>query len=259
MYFFDLADYYSQSNQEVGSGNTSWYEYGATGKIVGCGAGSGFFMGDQFGTMREARNAFLKALHQWFLAVDSKPTAIDAGYITGPLIDSGCTPSFKETYIELQYKMVEWMNSNDELQATYKLCRYYYDYGRELNWNELTISDQPFSGEGIDPSIWGGTYDEYLDYLVNTGGDCSTGSTTTEWGIINPYTNTISGITVTTNFGTSFENHDLEYKVKKYDNAMKEFICGVKNFMIKVHGDITDALDENGDLDFSIFSEYRVF
>jgi hypothetical protein len=258
MYFFDLYDYYTPN--ELNSGNTSWYEYGATDKIVGCGAGPGFFMVDQFGTMRESRNAFDKALHQWFLAVDSKPTAIDAGYITGPLIDSGCTPSFKETYIELQYKIVEWKNSSLELQKTYQLSRYYYDYGVELNWNELTISDQPFSDEGIDPSIWGGTYGEYLDYLVNnTYGDCLTGSTTTVFDIINPYTNAPSGITVTTNYGTSFENHDLEYKVKKYDNAMKEVMCGLKNFMIKVHGDITDALDENGELDFSIFSEYRVF
>lgn len=259
MYFFDLEDYYSQSYQAVGSGNTSWYEYGATNKIVGCGAGPGFFMGDQFGTMHATRNAFLQALNEWFLAVDSKPTAIDAGFITGPLIDSGCVPSFKETYIELQYKIVEWYNSSLELEKTYQLCRYYYDYGVELNWNELTISDQPFPNENIDPSIWGGTYGEYLDYLVNTYGDCSTGSTTTVFDIINPYTNTPSGITVTTNYGTSFENHDLEYKVQKYDNAMKEVMCGLKNFMIIVHGDITDALDENGDLDFSIFSEYRVF
>jgi hypothetical protein len=252
MYFFDLYDYYTPN--ALNSGNTSWYEYGATDKIVGCGAGPGFFMGDKFATYRTTREAFLKALNEWFLAIDSKPTAVDEGYITGPLVDSGCTPSFKETYIELQYKIVEWFNSSLELEKTYKLSRYYYDYGVELNWNELTISDHPFSDEGIDPSIWGGTYDEYLDYLVNnTYGDCLTGSTTTVFDIIP------SGITVTTNYGTSFENHDLEYKVKKYDNAMKEVMCGLKNFMIKVHGNITDALDGDGNLDFSIFSEYQVF
>ena len=84
------------------------------------GGGPGFFMDDSIATMTAARDSWLKSLNEWFLSIDSTPTAIEDGYITGPLLDNGCTPSFKTKYIEVQYKYIDWQKAELELIKTYK-------------------------------------------------------------------------------------------------------------------------------------------
>lgn len=260
MYFFDLADYYSEPM--FIQGRTTWYNYGASYTQVGCGGGPGFFMDDSITTMSATRDAWLKSLNQWFLSIDSTPTAIEDGYITGPLLDNGCTPSFKTKYIEVQYKYIDWQKAELELIKTYKLCRYFYDYGKTLNWQSIPSTEQPFSNESVNPpQAWSGTYEQYKDYFVNiwqTGGECITGSTTISLYITNPYTNTQSAVTTTINYGTSFEISDLTEKVNNYDNAMKDMMCELKNLFVLTHGEMPDGLDENGNVNYEDYKDYYI-
>lgn len=260
MYFFDLADYYNKGS--FIQSRETWYNYGASRSSVGCGEGGlGFFSDVPFLTANEVRNAWLKAFNQWFLAIDAEPTAITEGYITGPSIDCNCTPDFKTKFIEVQYKYNNWQVAFIELMKTYKLCRYYYDYGKALNWQNIPSTEEPFNFEIVDPSLaWGGTYEQYINYFVNGGGgDFRTGSTTTsDLTILNPYTNTQSAITVTLNYGTSFEIADLTEKVNNYDNAMKEMMCELKNLFVLTYGEMPDGLDENGNVNYEDYKDYYI-
>jgi hypothetical protein len=262
MYFFDLADYYS----EPGFNNTkqTWYDYGVSFNQVGCGGGPGFFMDDSFTTASATRDAWLKTFNQWFIAIDATPTAITEGFITGPDLDCGCEPDFKSKYIDVQYKYVEYQKTRIELIQTYKLCRYYYDYGKALNWQNIPSTTQPFQNELVNPAqAWGGSYEDFKNYLVNihdAGHGCSTGSTTVNLEISNPYTNySQSAITVTINFGTSFEVADLTEKVNNYDNAIKDMMCEIKNLFILTYGEMPDGLDENGNVNYEDYKDYYIF
>lgn len=256
MYFFDLEDYYGKYTFEDTS--QTWYNYGIS-RNQGCGGGIGFIADEYFLTMRATRDAWFKAFGDLYESIDITPSAVKDGIITQPLIDCGCTPDFKEAYLDTAFKLVDCVKANGELQYTYKLCRYYYDYGKTLNWQEIPSSEEPFINEGINPSLtWGGTYEQFKDYLINNH-ECKTGTEELDFGIINPYTKSISAITFTANYGTSFEIADLTEKVNNYDNAMKALLCSAKNFVTLAQGEITDALDEDGNIDGNLYKDYVVF
>jgi len=266
MYFFDLADYYNRDFYSINmeNGAQTWYNYGVAPLNVGCsGGGPGFFMEEYFATYRATRDAFLKALNEYYIAVDLLPTAVDEGYISEPLIDSGCNPDFKAEYVNVQYKIVEWVKSSIELSRTYRLCRYYYDYGKALNWQNIPSTDLIFQYDVLDPAqAWGGTYEDYKDYFLNTwdgGGSFRTGTEITSWSINNPYTNSPSAITFTANYGTSFEIADLTEKVNNYDTKMKDVMCSAKNMITLFQGGFTDAFDENGNFDGNLYKDYILF
>ena len=258
MYFFDLGDYYTKNGFQVSS--QTWYNYGASYNQVGCGGGPGFFMDGYFATYRETRNAFLKAVNELYSATMAAKAPSEGINPTQP--DSGCTPDFKVAYLDFQFKFADYVSSSIELQYTYKLCRYYYDYGKTLNWQEIPSSEEPFNNEDVDPSLaWGGTYQQYKDYFLNTwsgGNDCRTGTGTQVWGIINPYTNDISGITLTLNYGTSFEIADLTQKVNNYEEKEYIAMCSFKNYLVLTQGPTTDAFDENGNFDKELFKDYNI-
>jgi hypothetical protein len=261
MYFFDLNDYYNKPNFEQTS--QTWYNYGVSSNQLGCGGGPGFFSDDDFTTARATRDAWIKAFYELYASIDITTTGVEEGAITAPLIDCCCTPDFAEAYLDTQFKIVDMAKAIVELQYTYKLCKYYYDYGKTLNWQEIPASEETFSNEGVDPSLaWGGTYEQFKDYLLNTwgGGDnCKTGTEVLTWPISNPYTRENSGITFTANYGTSFEIADLTEKVNNYDNAMKAVMCSAKNFVTIAQGEITDAFDEDGNFDGNLYRDYVVF
>lgn len=262
MYFFDLADYYRRDKMEDES--QVWDDYGLSELIVGCGGGPGFLMDDYFATMRATRDAWDKAFGELYISIDITTTAIDEGYITGPLIDGGCIPDFKSSFVDTMFNKVDLLKASIELQYTYKLCRYYYDYGKTLNWESIPSTFLGFQNESfLDPvQTWGGTYEQFKDYLVNTwqgGGGCKIGTEVLTSNIINPYTQSISAITFTANYGTSFEIADLTEKVNNYDNAMKALMCSAKNFVTLAQGEITDALDEDGNIDGNLYRDYVVF
>lgn len=266
MYFFDIADYYNRDSGTIAfSGNSEvWYNYGLSPNQVGCGGGNGFFLEDYLTTYRETRNAWLKALNEIFLSINARPTAVEDEIITGPLVDEGCVPDFKAAYVLAQYKVVDWVKASIELTKTYRLCRYFYDYGKTLNWQNIPATNPIFQNDGLDPvQAWGGTYEQYKDYLLNTyqtGGYYSTGTSTTSWTILNPYlSNTKSAITFTVNFGTSFEIADLTQKVNNYDNAMKDMMCKVKDLIVLAQGEIMDAFDANGNFDGELFKDYNIY
>jgi|688.fasta_scaffold00691_46 hypothetical protein len=258
MYFFDLVDYYSKNLFQDSS--QTWYNYGASRNQHGCGGGPGFFMDDSFATYRATRDAFLKAASEMYLATMAAEAPQDGVNPTEP--DFGCTPDFKVAYLDFQLKITDWVKSSIELYYTYKLCRYYYDYGKTLNWQEILYSEEPFSNEGVNPSLaWGGTYEQYKDYLITTwsgGNDCRTGTSVETWGIFNPYTEAVSGITFTANYGTSFEIADLTQKVNNFEEKMKIAMCSFKNFIVLTQGPITDAFDENGNFDDELFKDYNI-
>jgi hypothetical protein len=233
MYFFDLYDYYTYNSDE-----TTWYNTGRNYVGVGC---AGFIKPNDFadyGTTADAtRDAFLKALSEWFLASSASGNAYIDGFT--PINyrpDSGCTPTYNEIWVNCMYDYCDWQVSKYELMGTINLNRYYYN----------AFTNPPLNY----PDFVGKTYEEFLDYMI-TYEDSYTGVSTVNISIYNPYTSSASAITKTVNFGTSFEISDLKVKVNNYDNLMKKFMCSVKNMMAVIDGDTFDELPYDNNLNFS--------
>jgi len=218
MYFFDLGDYYNGYSEE------NWYEDGVSNLILGC-AGSPipYDWEDYFSVIRSTRNAFLKSVSTWFIG------AAQTGFTEN--IDIGCSPSYLDLWVDFIEKKVEYEKNLLELNKTIFLYTFNYDYS--------PVKQSTFP-----------TYEEYYEFAyVNY--DQSTGtSVNTVLEVINPLDPSVpkSAITVNYDFGTTFENSDLENRVTNYDTAMKEMMCSLKNMWSVIDGDTFDELwvDENG-------------
>ena len=222
MYFFDLGDYYNPGPDL----ENKWLNYGYINTTVGCMGGP--FPADwedYASTARATTDAFLKAVHEWYLASSAM------GY-TEP-IDDGCSPSYADVYYQYIVDMIDFRVKRSELFDTINLYRYYYDW--------LVTVNAP------NPSIAGGTYESYKEYCVDSLGS-KTGTTTSSFSFYNPYTETTSATTVTYNYGTSFETNDLQTKVDDYETSMKSMMCSLKNMWSVMDGDTFDelAVDDNG-------------
>lgn len=233
MYFFDIEDYYNPSNVN----SNEWKNYGFSDILMGCGGGPiPTDWQDYFGTARETTNAFIKAVNQWYLASSS------VGY-TEP-IDDGCSPSYADLYNDFNNAYIDFLITRTELFRTVPLHKYYYDW--------LVAVNAPGS---VYPSIAGGTYESYKKYFID-GGDYSTGTTTGSISFYNPYTQSSSAVTVTYNYGTSFEVSDLQTKVDDFENAMKAMMCSLKNMWSVMDGDTFDELVVDGNGNFLPNSGY---
>jgi hypothetical protein len=224
MYFYDIEDYYNAINVNP----SEWGNYGFSGIMVGCAGGPiPTDWEDYFTTARATFDAFRKSLQEWYLASSSD------GF-TEP-IDEGCSPSYADLYNEYNNTYIDFVVTRSELFQTIPLHRYYYDWLVEVN-----------ASESVFPSIAGGTYESYKEYYINL--DFKTGTTTGNLGFYNPYTQSSSAVTVTFNYGTSFEVSDLQTKVDNYETAMKSMMCSVKNMWSVMDGDTFDELvvDDNG-------------
>ena len=225
MYFFDIEDYYSTRN----IGRTDWSNYGFVGTMLGCAGGP---IPDDwenyFGTARETSNGFLKSVKEWYLASSS------VGY-TEP-IDDGCLPSYADLYNEFNNTYIDFVVTRTELFGTVPLHKYYYDWLVSVN---APGSEFPY--------MVGGTYESYKQYFLDRG-DYFTGTNTGSVNFYNPYTESSSAVTVTYNYGTSFEVSDLQTKVENYETAMKSMMCSIKNMWSVMDGDTFDelAVDEDG-------------
>jgi hypothetical protein len=224
MYFFDLLDYYQPPNNSA-----DFLSYNISGYVVGC-AGSPMPSDFDvlFSTARESFNAFQKALTNWFL------TSSSSCYTENP--DEGCSPTYNELWVDSQMKMIDFWVKRTELQGTIMLYRYYYDYGKTLNY---------------PGAVWSGSYDDYLNYFVNDIQTYYTGSTTDDFSFYNPYTESASAMTRTIEYGTSFEIEDLRTRVEGYDESMKIYMCAVKNLLSVIDGDTFDELAVNNSGDFN--------
>jgi hypothetical protein len=245
MYFFDIRDYYAG-----GGGETYFYASGSYKDAAGC---IGFIKpnnwGDYFGTARETRNAFLKAIWQWFLASRVSGEAYDYGYTPIDYTpDSGCTPTYNELYVNFNYALCDWWERQEELFGTIHLHKYYYN---QLT-NPTFLNNNP-QYYGFYSNI--NSHEEWISYHLNNptpGGDEEyyTGTTTETITVMNPYTNLKSGITLTFNYGTTFEDSDLKTKVQNYENSMKTMMCSLKNMMAVMDGDTFDELAYDENLNF---------
>jgi hypothetical protein len=217
MYFFDLADYYGSWS------SNPWNLYNIAGGTVGCGGSlSPSDWQDYYGTATETTNAFRKAINDWFKASVS---------CNGYSIGSGCTNTYNDLYIENEMAYLDFTVARREFFRTVMLYEYFYDYG---------------VASGAPSSFYQGTYEEYVDYWVNTQGDYYTGSTTITDQIYNPYTDALSSITVTNNYGTAFTQTQLQQKVDNLDNTMKTYMCTLKNMLSVMDGDTFDELVYSG-------------
>ena len=218
MYFFDIMDYYSFA------GN-SWLETGNSGGIVGCGGGPlPTDWQDFFATATATRDAFYKGTYEWFLASAS------SGYTEN--LDQGCSPEYLDLWVNMIEKQIEYEKYFFILDKTIYLFRLNYDYSLPNQ------SSYP-------------TYEDYFEFAYNfSSWSQQTGTTTdTRNMVINPFPPIqFSAVSVTYDYGTSFENSDLETLVTNYDTAMKEFMCSIKNMWSVIDGDTFDELwvDDNG-------------
>ena len=190
--------------------------------MVGCG-GSPIpsDIEDYFTTARATRDAFKKATNEWFLV------AAQSGYTEN--IDQGCSPTYLDLFVNMTEKIIEFDKYLQILTKTILLYRYNYDY------NLVKQSEFP-------------TYEDYFESTYNNS-DQETGTTTNTLNVvINPFTFTLSAVTVTYDYGTSFENSDLETLVTNYDTSMKEYMCSIKNMWSVIDGDTFDELwvDDDG-------------
>jgi hypothetical protein len=220
MYFFDIADYYNGFNQ------IGWNNYNFGGVTVGCGGSlNPSDWQDYYTTATATTDAFRKAINGWFEASIS---------CNGYSIGSGCTNTYNDLYIENEMAYLDFTVARREFFRTVVLHEYFYNYG---------------VASGNPNPIYAGTYYEYIDYWVNTfagGTEYFTGSTTTIDEIYNPYTDALSSITVTNNYGTAFTQTELQQKVDKLDNSMKTYMCSLKNMLSVMDGDTFDELAYNG-------------
>ena len=215
MYFFDILDYYIYEGGD-------WLETGNSGSVVGCGGGPlPADWGDLFTTARANRNAFQKATSEWFLATAS------SGYTEN--LDQGCSPTYLDLWVNMIEKEIEYEKYLEILTKTIYLYRFNYEYNLQIQSSS--------------------TYEEYFEFAYNTY-DQETGTTTnTVNKVINPFSPIqYSAVSVTYDFGTSFENSDLETLVTNYDTAMKEYMCSIKNMWSVIDGDTFDELwvDDDG-------------
>ena len=228
MYFFDLLDYYKLPPAQ----QSEWQQNGFGGAAVGCAGGPlPHDFEDYFGAQRATRDAFFKAVNQWFLS--NNPTVCDENQ---EHIDNGCVPSHYDLWDEYNIISNEFFVAQGELTLTLLLHEYYYD------WYYSTKNTNPF---------WDMTYAEYINYWVNIhggGNDYRTG-TTTEMRKIQTYCPTVDTfVPLIYNFGTSFTNADLKVRVTKYENAIKAYMCQIKKMMSIMDGDTFDEYiyDDNG-------------
>ena len=222
MYFFDLADYYGTSFSSV----KSWYEVGVGG-YGGC--ATAFLQGgdiqDAFGTARETSNAFFMAIDEWYVTVSQ------SGYTQA--IDNGCSPSYADLYDDFNQQKINFIIKRDELQRTYILYDYFYETMLELN---PSYGNYP-------------THNSWITHWLNIGSNIyMTGSTNGTIRVYNPYTLTNEDVTVTFNYGTSFEHSDFVTKIDNYEESLKQLMCSLKNVWAGIDGDTFDELvvDENG-------------
>ena len=221
MYFFDLFDYYNSGG--LNSWNEQEYSY-----LVGCASSyKSTDFTDQSATARETANAFLKAVNQWYL------TATLSGYTQA--LDNGCSPSYADLYDEYNQTVINFFIRRAEFWGTIILHTYYYETTLELSPGSIGFS-------------LGTTHNDWISYYI-TNEEYYTGSTNTDVRIYNPYTNTPEDVTVTIDYGTSFEQSDFVTKVDNYENSLKEMMCAVKNLLSGIDGDTFDELvvDESGD------------
>jgi hypothetical protein len=225
MYFFDIADYYSTGNIS----KTDWLNYGIVGTMLGCAGGP---IPDDWGnyitTANATSDAFLKAVNQWYLSSSAM------GY-TEPM-DDGCSPSYADLYNDFNNNYVNFYVKRQELFGTIPLHKYYYDWKVSVN-----------APGSLFPDMLGGTYESYKQFYLNTG-DYFTGTDTGSVTIYNPYTESVSAVTVTYNYGTSFDVSDLQTKVDDFETSMKDMMCSLKNMWSVMDGDTFDELvvDDNG-------------
>ena len=216
MYFFDLGDYYGtfQTNP--------WYNHNFAGCSVGCGGSlnPGDWQ-DYYGTANATSDAFRKSISDWFLITAS---------CNGNSMGSGCTNTHNDLYIVNEMAYLDFTVAKMEFFRTVLLHDYFYNYGKE---------------SGIPSSMYAGTYEEYLDYWISTG-DYLTGSTTVTDQIYNPYTEALSSITKTVNYGTAFTQTQLQQKVDNFDSKTKAYMCSLKNMFSVIDGDTFDELAYSG-------------
>lgn len=220
MYFFDLADYYFTFSPN------NWLNYNFGAATVGCGGSlNPSDWEDYFTTATATTDAFRKAINDWFKASVS---------CNGFSIGSGCTNTYNDLYIVNEMAYLDFTVARREFFKTVVLHDYFYKYGKD---------------SGNPATYYAGTHDEYVDYWVNIfggGGDYLTGSTTTVDQIYNPYTDALSSITTTVNYGTAFTKTELQQKVTNLDNATKAYMCSLKNMLSVMDGDTFDELVYNG-------------
>ena len=225
MYFYDIEDYYNPLDVNP----NEWKNYGFVDTMLGCAGGPmSTDWEDYFGTARATGNAFFKAVNQWYLASSS------VGYTES--LDDGCSPSYADLYNEFNNNYIDFTVTRNELYSTIPLHKYYYDWLVEVN------------APGSEyPAIAGGTYESYIQYYLDNDFS-STGTTTGNITIYNPYTQSPSAVTVTYDYGTSFEVSDLQTKVDNFENSMKAMMCSLKNMWSVMDGDTFDELvvDDNG-------------
>jgi len=220
MYFFDIEEYWE------GFDSNKWANTGVSDVNVGCAGGPRpKDWEDLFSTARALRDSFFKNVSEWFIESGQ------SGYTEN--IDQGCSPTYLDLWVNYIEKKVEWEILRTELTFTINLYRFNYDY---LTQDPEYKTQYP-------------TYTEWFESTYNDFGQ-RTGTTIENINeVINPFPpRELSAVTVTFNYGTSFENSDLITKITNYENAMKELMCTVKNMISIMDGDTFDELvvDDNG-------------
>jgi len=229
MYFFDLGDYYS-----YGFAPNSWNQTGISGVGVGCAGGlAPVDWGDYFTTARATSDAFFKSVIDWFRASAS------SGYTES--IDVGCSPSYLDLWVDYIEKKIIWQSTRYELDKTIFLYVANYEY---LSQDPIFKNAHP-------------TYEDYFEFAYNTY-DQLTGTTVgTRNEPINPFPPTqFSAVSITYDFGTSFENSDLITRMTDDENALKEMMCSIKNMWSVIDGDTFDELVVDDDGNFLPNSGY---
>ena len=221
MYFFDITDYY------MGFDPDKWKETGVSDVNVGCAGGPApKDWEDSFTFARATRDGFFKNVAEWFT------NSAQSGYTEN--IDQGCSPTYLDLWVDFIEKKIAWQKIRLELTKTIFLYRFNYDY----------LSNDP-SFKTQYP-----TYNDYFEaYYVDLGQMTGT-STSTVNEVMNPFPPIqYSAVSVTYNYGTSFENSDIITRVTDDENAMKEMMCSLKNMWSVIDGDTFDELvvDNNGD------------
>lgn len=228
MYFFDIIDYY------YGFEPNSWNQTGISGVGVGCAGGlTPVDWEDYFTTARATRDAFFKSINTWFLA------SATSGYTES--IDIGCSPNYLDLWVDFIEKKIIWQTIRTELSNTIKLYRSNYEY---LS-NDLIFKNQyP-------------TYEDYFEFAYNNLDQQTGTTTTTVTEVINPFAPIqYSAVSVTYNYGTSFENSDLITRMTDDENAMKDMMCSIKNMWSVMDGDTFDELVVDDDGNFLPNSGY---
>jgi hypothetical protein len=216
MYFFDFEDYWTFDSD-------TWSESGNGGSVVGCGGGAiPADWEDLLGTARATRDAFKKAVAEWFI------TSAQSGFTQ--TIDQGCSPTYLNLWVDMIEKQIEFDKYVEILTKTLFLFRFNYDYS--------------LTSQATYP-----TYEDYFDFAYNNWGQ-ETGTTTNTVNVpINPFPPLqLSAVSVTYDYGTSFETSDLETLYNDYDTSMKEYMCSIKNMWSVIDGDTFDELwvDDDG-------------